>query len=64
MLQSQTRGEQGDEDQWLEIQHLRQMLREKDTELRAAMVHIGFLEDHLEALRKIRVEQHLSGGTR
>lgn len=27
MFQTQSRGEQGDEDQWLEIQHLRELLR-------------------------------------
>lgn len=59
-MQSQTRGEQADEDQWLEIQHLRQMLRETQARLEARDSELETARREIARLR----QAHLSGGTR
>lgn len=58
-MQTQTRGEQGETDEWLEIQHLRALLRETQARLEARESELELARREIARLRV----SHLSGGT-
>ena len=58
-MQTQTRGEQGETDEWLEVQHLRALLREAQARLEARESELELARREIARLRVSR----LSGGT-